>query len=111
MISNVLAAGIVTDKPNMLAGGGGFEGIVNNIISFLLPTGAIILFVMLLIGGIKYVSAGANPGNVEKARATITYAIIGIIILAMAYLILVLIGSFTGATNITNFEIRVFNTN
>lgn len=107
MFNEVLAAGIVTDTPNTLAGTSGLEGILLNLVGFLIPAGAVTLFIMLLIGGIKYITAGANPGNVGQARATITYAIAGIVILAMAYLLLVVIQYFTGA-NVTDFTLRTF---
>jgi len=75
-----------------------------NVISILIGAGGIVLFVMIIIGGFLYLTAGGNPQQAESARKTITSAIIGIVILAMAYLIIQLIGNFTG-TNLTNFSI------
>jgi len=80
------------------------ENIFGNVISILIGAGGVVLFVMIIIGGFLYLTAGGNPQQAESARKTITSAIIGIVILAMAYLIIQLIGNFTG-TNLTNFSI------
>lgn len=94
---SVVHAQIVGNKPSPLTGAAGLQGVLENIIRLLLPFGAVVLFVMLLYGGIMYISSGPNPGNVEKAKATLTYAIAGTVLLAMSFLILVLIQQITGA--------------
>lgn len=66
----------------------------------LAPAAAIAFFAMLLFGGFKFVTSGGDPKNVASARATLTYAVIGIILVVVSWLILQLIGQITG-TNIT----------
>lgn len=70
----------------------------------LLGFGGILLFIMLLSGGFKLLTSGGNPQSAAQARATITYAIIGLIIAASGYLILTVIKNITGA-NVTEFNI------
>ena len=82
----------------------GFEVIFNNIISTVLAFAGIILFIMLVAGGFRYITAGGDPKNVEAAKKTLTYAIGGIIAIALAFLILRFIQDFTGA-NVTEFKI------
>ncbi|OGM60542.1 hypothetical protein A2892_00785 [Candidatus Woesebacteria bacterium RIFCSPLOWO2_01_FULL_39_10b] len=77
-----------------------FENVVRGILGFTL----IILFIMIIIGGYKYLTSGGDPKSLESAKATLTYAIAGIILLATAYLILVLLETFTGAP-VTEFRI------
>lgn len=84
----------------------GLEGLFGNLVSGLLSFAAIALFIMLLIGGFKYLTSGGDPKNLESAKATLTYAIIGMVLLALTFLILVLIEEFTGA-NVTNFVIAI----
>jgi len=83
----------------------GFEGIFANVIRLALGFAGIALFVMLLIGGLKYITSGGDPKAAESARKTITFAILGMVLVASAYLLLLLIGSFTGA-DIGNFVIE-----
>lgn len=66
---------------------GGFSGfiwrIVLNIIEMAIVIVAYIAVFFLLYGGFLYLTGGALPGQIEKARKTITNAIIGLVI-AMA---------------------------
>ena len=84
----------------------GLEGIFQNIISALLALGAIIAFVILLVGGFKYLTSGGDPKAVQSAHLTLTYAIIGFIVVAGSFLILVLIEEFTGA-RVTVFSVMI----
>lgn len=42
----------------------------------------------LFVGGFKYVTSGDNPKELNAARSTLTWAIIGLIISASAYAII-----------------------
>lgn len=84
----------------------GLESIFENVVKSLLSLGGIVLFVMLLVGGFKYLTAGADPKATQAAQNTLTYAIGGLVLLAGSYIILLLIGTITGTTDtITNFLI------
>ena len=85
----------------------GLDAVFENIVSVVLGFAAIILFIMLLSGGFKYMTSGGDPKAAASARQTLTYAIGGFILLAAAYFILVLLGTITGAMEITNFSITV----
>jgi len=82
----------------------GFEWIFQNVVVSILSLAGIVLFVMLIIGGFRYLTSGGNPESATAAQKTITYAIIGIVIIALSYLILYFIYEFTGA-NVTVFSI------
>lgn len=80
------------------------EKVFENVVTSLLALGGIVLFLMLLSGGFKYLTSAGDPKAVEGAQKTLTYAIGGFILLAFSYLILVIIGTLTGA-DVTNFTI------
>jgi hypothetical protein len=82
----------------------GLEGVFENLIAAALGFAAIALFIMFLVGGFKYITSGGNPKSLESARNTLTYAILGMVLVASAYLILRFIGVFTGA-DVENFQI------
>jgi hypothetical protein len=44
----------------------------------------IIAVIMIIIGGVKYITSGGDAGNVTGAKNTILYAIIGLIVVALA---------------------------
>ena len=80
------------------------EAVFSNLVNTLLGFGAIILFVMLIVGGFRYLTAGGDPKAVEAARGTLSSAITGIVIVVLAFLILQFIQNFTGA-NVTEFRV------
>ncbi|MEK7472476.1 MAG: hypothetical protein AAB625_00375 [Patescibacteria group bacterium] len=80
------------------------EDVFENVVKALLALGGIGLFLTLLSSGFKYLTSGGDPKAVEGAKNTLTYAIGGFVLLAFSYLILLIIGTFTGA-DVTNFTI------
>jgi hypothetical protein len=64
----------------------------------------IAVFIMLLVGGFKYLTSAGNPKATEAASKTITYAIAGLVLVALSYLILLIIHTITGA-EILNFRV------
>ena len=75
----------------------GFNWIFNNLISVVLGFAAIILFLMLILGGFKYITSGGNPEKAAGAKATLTYAILGMVMLILSILALRIISDITGA--------------
>jgi len=83
------------------------EGIscyVEKIISLALGLTGIVLFVMFIVGGFKYLTAGGDPKAAESARNTLTYALLGFVLIIASTLILKFIGLATGV-DLTNFNI------
>lgn len=73
-----------------------FEGVFSNVLGLLIGLGAIIFFIMLILGGFNIMSAGGDPKALEGAKKTITYAIGGMILLALSLLIFKVVEAFTG---------------
>jgi hypothetical protein len=65
---------------------------------------ALIAIGMIIMAGIRLLMAGGDPKAVASAWSTFTWALIGLILLSGAWLIIVLIGKFTGAP-VTTFTI------
>lgn len=82
------------------------ETVFVNVVKVLLSLGAFGLFIMLLTSGFKYLTSEGDQKAVEGAKKTLTYAIGGFVTLAFSYMILRLIGTFTGTDDaIKNFTI------
>ena len=47
----------------------------------------IVSVIMIIVGGLKYITSGGDSGNVSGAKNTILYAIIGLVIVALAQII------------------------
>ena len=48
---------------------------------------AIIAVVMIVIGGVSYTTSQGDPGKVKKAKDTILYGIIGLVVALLAFAI------------------------
>jgi len=86
----------------------GFEGVFVRVVQVVLGLGGIVLFIMLIMGGFKYITAGGDPKALESAKKTLTFAIAGIVLLALSFLILAFIFDFTGV-DVTLFKIYQTN--
>ncbi|MFA6522417.1 MAG: pilin [Patescibacteria group bacterium] len=64
---------------------------VNAIYGFLLPAGALIAVVLLMVGGLQWAVAAGSPEKVKKAKERIVKALGGLVILFGAYSIAFLI--------------------
>lgn len=80
--------------------------VFGSLVSAILGFAGIVLFILLISGGFKFITSGGDPKALEGAKKTLTYAIGGLIILLLSYLILVLIQEITGV-NVTEFRITL----
>lgn len=83
----------------------GLECVFGNIVAVAIPFAGVALFVMLLIGGLKLLTAGGDPKANESAKNTMTYAIFGLVLIVGSYLILKFLATFTGIQDLLKFAI------
>ena len=62
---------------------GNIVGIINAVIGVL----GLLCVVVVIIGGVSYMTSSGDTGKVKKAKDTILYGIIGLIICALAFAI------------------------
>ncbi|MDP2632102.1 MAG: hypothetical protein Q8P25_00060 [Candidatus Curtissbacteria bacterium] len=70
--------------------------VLERIINLLAPAAGIAFFFMMIIGGFQFLNSGGDPKAAGAARTTLTYAILGIILVVASWLILQIIKSATG---------------
>jgi len=80
------------------------EAVFEKVLAIIFPLGGIAVFIMLIVGGFQHLTAGGNPEKTQKAWATITYAIVGLVLLVGIWFILRFIHQFTGV-DVTEFRI------
>jgi len=80
------------------------EGVLERVVSYALGFAGIVLFILLIVGGFKYITSGGDPKAVEGAKKTLTSAIIGLVLILVSYLVLILISNITGV-DVTDFNI------
>jgi len=65
-------------------GSNGLDSILRKVIQIFSVIVGFVAVVMIIFGGIKYITSGGDSGNIAGARNTIVYAVIGLIIVALA---------------------------
>lgn len=75
--------------------------LVKNIVDVAIALAGTVAVFLIVWGGIQYIRSGGDPKQAEGAKHTITYAIIGLIVVLMAYFIISVVSQLTGADCIT----------
>jgi cytochrome bd-type quinol oxidase subunit 2 len=63
------------------------DGILKTVIDIFSLVVGVISVIMIIIGGLKYITSGGDSGNVTGAKNTILYAVIGLVVVALAQVI------------------------
>ena len=76
--------------------------ILQGVIRFILVVAFVLAFIFLLIGGIRWITAGGDEKGVERARGMITAALIGLVVVLIAFALIKLVEAFFGVSIISN---------
>lgn len=87
--------------PGKLANTNNIVFVIRSIIRFILLVAFVLAFIMLLIGGIRWITAGGDEKGVAAARNMITAALIGLVIVLIAYALIRLVELFFNVNIIT----------
>jgi hypothetical protein len=61
--------------------------IIHTIVNLLSAVVGVVAVIMIIFGGFRYITSGGNDTSVTSAKNTILYAIIGLVVVALAQLI------------------------
>lgn len=81
------------------------EQVFTNVVSVMVGLGFVALLVLLILAGFKYLTSGGEQKALQSAHQTVTWALLGILFMAIAWLLLQLIENFTGV-KVTVFDIK-----
>lgn len=76
-----------------------FENVVTAAFLF----AGIIALIFIILSGIKFLTSGGDPKQLEGAKNTLTYAILGFILIFLSFAILNFISAITGVPCILKF--------
>jgi cytochrome bd-type quinol oxidase subunit 2 len=104
-IQSGLCAGVnldVRDSSNCNPNSGDAEGRVNGLIKLIINIFSLVVgvvaVIMIIIGGLKYITSSGDSNNITSAKNTILYAIIGLIVVALAqFIVKFVLSKATGA--------------
>lgn len=70
--------------------------LISALVGTVLIIAALLAFLYLILGGIKWITSGGDKAGMEEARNKITHAIVGLIIVGAAWAIMSLVQNFLG---------------
>ena len=65
----------------------GPDGILTKVINLLLAIIGIIAVIMIIVGGIRYTTSNGDSGQINSAKDTIIYAVVGVVIAILSFAI------------------------
>lgn len=74
-----------------------------NIIGVALSLAGVVALFFIILSGFKFMTSGGDPKQVEGARSTLTYAVIGLLVVLFSFFIINVIAGVTGAECIKLF--------
>jgi len=80
--------------------------VFQSVLSVVAVVGGFLAFAALIYGGFRYIVAQGDPKQISAARSTITWAILGLSLIIVAWLLLLFVEQFTGVP-VTQFLLRV----
>lgn len=69
------------------AGAGGLNRVISRVINILSTIVGVVAVIMVIISGFKYITSGGDPQKASGAKMTLIYAIIGLVIVALAQIL------------------------
>lgn len=84
---------IANPAPGQLVNIKNFGDLLLRFINWLLYFAGAVAVIFLVIGGYQYVASHGNEEAAEKAKKTLTYAILGIIIIVLAFAIVAIVNT------------------
>lgn len=91
--SDASTSAVCTTKPKDISGSNGILVTVANFVALIAGIAAVII---LLIASIKYITAGGDAKEIESAKNTIIYALVGILIILSAKILITYVVGKTG---------------
>lgn len=77
----VLAANVVIDNP---LGTADFNGVMEKIINFIFKIAVVLAPLMIVIGGVLFVTSGGNLQKTDQAKKLMLWTSVGLLVIMMA---------------------------
>jgi len=74
-----------------------------NVVTWILIFAGVVALFLIIMSGIKFVTSGGDPKQIDGAKNTLTYAVIGLIVVLLSFTIINFISFVTGTDCIKKF--------
>lgn len=93
MVRSAAFAATISTLPSTTS----LDDVIQDITTWILGLAGAVAVLFLIIGGVQYVISAGNPTSAEKAKKTIIFALIGIVIIAASALLVNVVLDLIGA--------------
>lgn len=70
------------------------QPIVDNILDYLFPIAVLLSFIFIIVGGYMWIISGGDPGKTKQAQGTLTWAILGLVLVLVIFGVLRIVINF-----------------
>lgn len=77
-----------------------FSELFNGLLQLVFVIAALLVFFYLILGAFRWITSGGDKGKTQAAQSTIVAAVVGIIILAASYAVLIIVLNFLGYSSL-----------
>ncbi|HKZ34531.1 MAG TPA: pilin [Patescibacteria group bacterium] len=81
---------------NVPSSGISLANTVSVLVTLFLTIVSILAFIYLVLGGIRYITAGGDPKQIKAAKDQLTYAVIGLVVAIMSFAVINVFSEFFG---------------
>lgn len=72
--------------------------LLNQILPTIMLAASLVFLAILLYGAFSYVTSSGEQEKIQKSRKTITYSMVGLVLIFLSYLIVQIVSMITGIT-------------
>ena len=94
--AGAFAASLPSVTPVTPSGDLSIESVLSTVIYWILGLSGGVAVLFLILGGIQYITSSGNKDKAEKAKQTILYAVIGLIVIALSFVIVAFVSQNIG---------------
>ena len=84
---SIMATNSGSKVPDTVPGPSDLVGSITGIINAIIAVLGIVAVIVIIMGGISYMTSSGDAGKVKKAKDTILYGIIGLVIVVLSFAI------------------------
>ncbi len=59
--------------------------LIDNILGYLFPIAVLLSFIFIIVGGYMWIISGGDPSRTKQAQGTLTWAILGLVIVLVIF--------------------------
>ncbi|MDD5693665.1 MAG: pilin [Patescibacteria group bacterium] len=94
--ASVFAADIPSVTPVTPTGNLDVASVLSTVIYWILGLSGGVAVLFLILGGLQYITSSGNKDKAEQAKQTILYAVIGLIVIALSFVIVAFVSQNVG---------------